>query len=115
MVKKEKKKETKGEEMTIIDIPKTARCRLEIVLTTLKAGEVSRERIVIGLDDGGGNLSLSEAKDFAKVILEMSRPKLERLYGLCFPYYIILHMGKERHTLLAPCSGRKKNDWSLDD
>ena len=115
MKKSSKKNKTKGENMEIIDIPQSARCRLEIILTTLKSGEVSRQRIVIGLDDGGARLSLSEAKRLAEVIIEMSRPKFGRLFGRCFPYQASLILGEERYELIAPSSGRSEDDWRFDE
>ena len=114
MVKKEKKKETKGEEMSIVDIPKMAKCRMEIILTVLKPCRVAREKIIIGLDDGGGGLFPSEAKKLAEAVLEMSRPKFERLFGeSCYPYEVILYVGEEQHILISPSSERKWNQSAL--
>ena len=116
MVKKEKKKETKGEEMSIVDIPKMASCRLEIILTVLKPCRVAREKIIIGLDDGGGKLFPSEAKRLAETVMEISRPKFERLFGKsCYPYEVILYMGKEQYILIAPSTEKKDNErWKFD-
>jgi hypothetical protein len=115
MEKVEKKKQREGEEIMLVDIPQTAKCRLEVILTTMNLDKVSRQRIVIGLDDGGGSLSLLEARRLAETVLEMSRPKFERLYGECFPYQVSLIMGRERHILITPLSERKENEWKFDE
>lgn len=95
---------------------KTAKYRLEIILTTfLKTGEIGRTRIVIALDDGGWKLYPSEAKKLAEIALSEMRPRLDRLFEKCFPYQVILHMGKEKYFLIAP-STKKKDDekWKFD-
>ena len=85
-----------------MDIPSNAKDRLEVILEVSGPGIGRKEKISIGLDDGEGNLSLSEARKLSEVILEMSRPKFERTFGDCYPLQVSLFVGGKRHILIAP-------------
>jgi hypothetical protein len=111
-VKKSKKTEKK-EVVSLVDIPSDAKDRLEVVLEVSGPGIARKERIIIGLDDGAGHLSLAEARKLSEIILEMSRPKFDRLFGDYYPYQVSLFVGGKQHILLAPNGGENDDRWRL--
>jgi hypothetical protein len=113
-MKKAKKTEKKSNEVSlIVDIPSDAKDRLEVVLEVLGPGIARKEKIVIGLDDGAGHLSLAEARKLSEIILEMSRPKFDRLFGDYYPYQVSLFVGGKQYILLAPNGGKDDDRWKL--
>jgi hypothetical protein len=111
MKKSKKKEEIIG--ASLVDIPSNAKDRLEIVLEASGVGGsiVGRKKISIGLDDGGGALSLAEARKLSEVILEMSLPKFKREFGgHCFLYQVNLFMGNKQYMIIAPNGGGERDE-----
>jgi hypothetical protein len=100
---------------SLVDIPSNAKDRLEIVLEASGAGGsiVGRKEISIGLDDGEGHLSLTEAKKLSEIILKMSRPKFERTFGDCYYYQVTLFVSGKQYALVVPDGGEDENAWKL--